>query len=194
MTASVPRQSSAPDEPGRKPPEDRRHVVRRRVITLLIILLLVGVPAGYLLISAEQSRQSGRDKEKEAAATGLLPGRPSTVQRSIYDVPVPAGSTSTGYYETSNWKVSRLYTQFRTTAAGLEQFLKGVGTGAAGLKAGAVTISASDAAVVGWTFPDDRKWAGTTYVQKDPQPTVNITVDVTNPASPMVYVVSATKP
>ncbi|GAA1366468.1 hypothetical protein GCM10009612_50190 [Streptomyces beijiangensis] len=169
-------------------------MVRRRVITLLIILLLVGVPAGYLLISAEQSRQSGRDKEKEAAATGLLPGRPSTVQRSIYDVPVPAGSTSTGYYETSNWKVSRLYTQFRTTAAGLEQFLKGVGTGAAGLKAGAVTISASDAAVVGWTFPDDRKWAGTTYVQKDPQPTVNITVDVTNPASPMVYVVSATKP
>ena len=41
-------------------------MIRRRWITAVIIVLLIGVPAGYLAISAEQSRTSGRDKETEA--------------------------------------------------------------------------------------------------------------------------------
>ncbi|WP_374192720.1 sugar kinase, partial [Streptomyces sp. MBT49] len=117
MTAPLPRQAASPDEPPR-PPEDRRHVVRRRALTLLIIVLLIGVPAGYLVISANQSRDSGKDKEAKYSATGLTEGWPSKVQRRLYQVPIPHPSNQVAYYETNNWKTSRLYAQFQTTQVG----------------------------------------------------------------------------
>ena len=95
-----------------KPPEDRRRVIRRRLITATIIVLLIGIPAGYLLISAGQSRRSGKDKEAEAAAHGLREGWPSKMQRRIFEMPDPRQRGSgVQYYETNNWKASRMYVQ-----------------------------------------------------------------------------------
>ncbi|MFG3282181.1 hypothetical protein [Streptomyces sp. NPDC048111] len=188
---AVPRQSPPPDE---KPPESRTHMIRRRWITAIIIVLLIGVPAGYLAISAEQSRTSGRDKESEASARGLQKDWPSKTQRRIYDVPVPSDAIGVAYYETNSWQVSKLFVQFTTSAAGLAEFMKESGTSTAALKPGDVTIDADDAHRVGWTFFPGHDWAGTTHVQKDPLPTQNITVDETDPDKPVVFVVSTATP
>ncbi|AYG79551.1 hypothetical protein DWB77_01666 [Streptomyces hundungensis] len=188
---AVPRQSPPPDE---KPPETRQHMIRRRWITAVIIVLLIGVPAGYLAISAEQSRTSGRDKESEASARGLQKDWPSKTQRRIYEVPVPTDATDVAYYETNSWKVSKLYVQFTTNAAGLAEFMKESGTSTAALKPGDVTIGPEDARRVGWTFPAGHDWAATTHAQKDPLPTQNITVDETDPDKPVVFVVSTATP
>ena len=67
----------APATSHRGRPRTARHMIRRRALTLLIIVLLIGVPAGYLVISANQSRDSGKDKEAKYSATGLTPGWPS---------------------------------------------------------------------------------------------------------------------
>ncbi|MCQ0025247.1 hypothetical protein M4914_21450 [Streptomyces somaliensis DSM 40738] len=174
--------------------ETRAQTVRRRWFTALVIVLLIGVPAGYLVVSAEQSRSSGRDKEAESSASGLRDSWPSKMKRRIFEVPVPARSRDVAYFETSNWKSSRLYVQFTTTGAGLDAFLRGSGTGRAELEAGRVTIGHRDAGVVGWTFPPDRRWAGTTHRQDRPRPTRDITVDLTDPAAPRVYVVSTATP
>ncbi|MER5883025.1 hypothetical protein ABT160_04275 [Streptomyces sp. NPDC001941] len=190
---TVPHQPSSPDSPA-KPPEDRRHRIRRRWLTAIIIVLLVGVPAGYLAISAEQSRDSGRDKEAESSATGLQDSWPSKMKRRVFEVPIPARSTDVAYYETSNWKTSRLYVQFTTSGPGLDTFLGGVGTSRDALEAGRISIGHKDASVVGWSFPPEQDWAGTTHEQKDPRPTLDITVDLTDPAMPRVYVVSTTSP
>ncbi|MBC9712807.1 sugar kinase [Streptomyces sp. TRM66268-LWL] len=191
---SVPRQSTPPDEPPRQPEEDRRHMIRRRWITAIIIVLLIGVPAGYLAISAGQSRDSGRDKEKKYSATGLTAGWPSRVQRRIYEVPIPTGSTKVAYYETNNWRTSRLYVQFETSPAGLDGFLKGIGETTADLQEGEITISKRDQSVVGWEFTGPGPWSGLTHKQKDPRPTQTVTVNTANPARPMVYVVSTATP
>ena len=152
MTASLPRQATrSPDEPER-PTEDRRHMIRRRALTLLIIVLLIGVPAGYLVISANQSRNSGKDKEAKYSATGLTEGWPSKVQRRLYQVPVPHPADLVAYYETNNWKTSRLYVQFQTTDAGLDAFLTAMGVSRAQLKKGDITISARDQKITGWKF------------------------------------------
>ncbi|MCX5386475.1 hypothetical protein [Streptomyces sp. NBC_00083] len=188
---AVPRQSPPPDE---KPPETRQHMIRRRWITAVIIVLLIGVPAGYLAISAEQSRTSGRDKESEAAATGLVHDWPSKAQRRIYEVPIPMDSIGVYFYESNSWKVSKLYAQFETSAAGLAEFMKSAGTSTATLKPGNVTIDGKDAAKVHWTFPGNHDWSGTTRTAKDPRPTLDITVDETNPDRPNVFVVSTTTP
>ncbi|WP_028800545.1 hypothetical protein [Streptomyces sp. 142MFCol3.1] len=193
MTASLPRQASPPDEPQR-PPEDPRHKFRRRALTLLIIVLLIGVPAGYLVISANQSRNSGKDKEAKYSATGLTAGWPSRVQRRLYQVPVPTNSTDVAYYETNNWKTSRLYVQFGTTPTGLDTFLKDVGTSRDALKKDDVTISARNQQVVGWEFTRPGPWAGLVHKQKDPAPTLDIVVNWSTPDHPMVYVVSRTIP
>ncbi|MFD9792269.1 hypothetical protein ACFWXK_15105 [Streptomyces sp. NPDC059070] len=189
---AVPRQSPPPDHG--PAPEDRRHMLRRRWLTAIIIVLLIGVPAGYLAISAGQSRDSGRDKEAEASATGLQNDWPSKTQRRIYDVPVPSNATDVKYYETNSWRVSKLYVQFRTNAAGLAEFLKESGTSTAALRPGAVSIGASDASAVGWSFPSGHDWAGTRHAQKDPLPTQEITVDETDPDNPAVFVVSTATP
>ncbi len=79
------------------------------------------------MISANQSRDSGREKEAKYAATGMTEGWPSKLQRRVYEVPVRSPSEEVAYYETNNWKTSRLYVQFETTNAGLDAFLAGLG-------------------------------------------------------------------
>jgi hypothetical protein len=169
-------------------------VIRRRSLTLLIIVLLIGVPAGYLAISAGQSRDSGKDKEAKYSATGLTAGWPSRVQRRLYQVPVPHPADRIAYYETNNWKTSRLYVQFRTSAAGLDAFLTGMGVNRQDLKQGDITISSRDQHITGWVFKGPGPWSGLVHTQKNPAPTQDIVVNLANPASPMVYVVSRTVP
>ncbi|WP_019890408.1 hypothetical protein [Streptomyces purpureus] len=192
---TVPHQTTSPDaDPAGKPPEGRRRMIGRRWLTAIVIVLLIGIPAGYLVVSAEQSRDSGRDKEAESSATGLRDYWPSLMKRRIFEVPIPAGSSRVSYFETSNWKSSRLYVQFTTSAANLDDFLLHVGSSRDRLEPGEVTITGRDADVVGWHFPDAHDWASTTIHREDPRPTQNITVDFTDPAAPRVYVVSTTTP
>lgn len=192
---SLPHQASAPDESGPQPPtaEDRRHVVKRRWITAIIILLLIGVPAGYLAISTQQSRESGRDKAAKVGASTVRPGWPSRVQRSIYEVPIPDKAWRVGFLETNNWRTSRLYTQFAVTPPELDAFLASVGTSREELTPG-VSISAHDTSVAGWDWTQGTGWLGTTVEQDDPRPTRDITVDLSDPKVTKVYVVSTTTP
>ncbi|HET9379569.1 MAG TPA: sugar kinase [Streptomyces sp.] len=169
-------------------------MIRRRALTLLIIVLLIGIPAGYLVISANQSRASGKDKEAKYSATGLAPGWPSKVQRRLYQVPVPHPADHVAHYETNNWKTSRLYVQFGTTEAGLEAFLTGMGVTREDLRKGHVTIGPRHQKVSGWKFPDDGRWSGLVHRQKNPAPTQDVVVNATNPDHIMVYVVSRTVP
>ncbi|WP_432151349.1 hypothetical protein [Streptomyces sp. bgisy029] len=190
----VPPQSESPGDGEGKPPESPRRVFRRRFITATIIVLLIGIPAGYLLVSAGQSRRSGMDKEAEAAAVGLREGWPSKMQRRIFEIPIPGNGIGVQYYETNNWKASRMYAKFRTTSGGLDRFLSGVGTGRAALEPGKVNISPRDIKITGWYFSPNENWASVTHTNKKPRPTQTITVNMTDPASPVVYVVSAATP
>ncbi|MFJ3839755.1 hypothetical protein ACWGHM_36320 [Streptomyces sp. NPDC054904] len=192
---SLPRQAPSPGAGGTPPPtaENRRHVVRRRWITAIIILLLVGVPAGYLAVSAQQSRQSGRDKAAKVGAVKVREAWPSKVQRSIYEVPIPLLASRVGYLETNNWRTSRLYVQFGVTPAQFDTFLADIGTGREALTPG-VSISRHDAGVAGWSWSPKHRWYGVTLDARDPRPTRDVTVDLTNPANPRVYVVSTTVP
>ncbi|MEU7060921.1 sugar kinase [Streptomyces sp. NPDC046197] len=194
MTMSLPRQAAPPDEPPPRPPEDRRHRNRRRALTLLIIVLLIGVPAGYLVISANQSRNSGKDKEDKYSATGLTAGYPSKVQERLYQVPVPHPADRIAYYETNNWKTSRLYVQFRTTEPGLDSFLDAMGVNRKELKKGDIAIGVRDQKVSGWSFTGPGPWWGLTHEQKNPAPTQDVVVNLSNPVLPMVYIVSRTIP
>ncbi|MFI9804565.1 sugar kinase [Streptomyces sp. NPDC052301] len=193
MTPSLPHQADPPDEP-RRPAEDPRHKARRRALTLLIIVLLIGVPAGYLVISANQSRNSGKDKEAKYSATGLTPGWPSKVQRRLYQVTVPHPADYIAYYETNNWKTSRLYVQFRTNPAGLDSFLQTMGVRRDELKKDDITIGSRDQKVSGWHFTGPGPWWGLTHRQKNPAPTQDVVVNLSDPNYPMVYVVSRTVP
>ncbi|MFF3916028.1 sugar kinase [Streptomyces sp. NPDC001852] len=194
MTAALPRQAAPPDEPRRRPAEDPRHKARRRALTLLIIGLLIGVPAGYLVISANQSRNSGKDKEAKYSATGLTPGSPSKVQRRLYQVAVPHPADPIASYETNNWKTSRLYVQFRTNAAGLDSFLQSMGARRDELKKDDIAIGARDQRVSGWRFTGPGTWWGLTHEQKNPAPTQDVVVNMSDPQNPVVYVVSRTVP
>lgn len=193
MTASLPRQAAPPDEP-RRLVENPRHKTGRRALTLLIIGLLIGVPAGYLVISANQSRNSGKDKEAKYAATGLTEGLPSNVQRRLYQVAVPHPADSTASYETNNWKTSRLYVQFRTNDAGLDAFLESMGTRRDELRQSDIAIGARDQKVGGWHFTGTGPWWGLTHAQKNPAPTQDVVVNMSDPKNPIVYVVSRTVP
>ncbi|MEK2478080.1 hypothetical protein [Streptomyces noursei] len=166
---------------------------RRPFLMALVIFLLITIPAGYIVISAEQSRDSGEDKEAEAAATGLTNAFPSKLQQRIYNVPVPIGSTPVYYYETNSWKTSSLFVQFRTNDWGLTQYLAAVGTTAAALKQGAVTIPPEQAAKVGWDFSADWPWRGTAVDRPAPQPSQRIVVSDDEPGHPVVYVVSTVR-
>ncbi|MBL1103513.1 sugar kinase [Streptomyces sp. 5-8] len=193
MTPSLPHQGGPPDERGQHA-EDPRHKARRRALTLLIIVLLIGVPAGYLVISANQSRNSGKDKEAKYSATGLTAGWPSKVQRRLYQVPVPLPADDIAYYETNNWKTSRLYVQFRTNPAGLDSFLEGMGLRREQLKKDYVAVGERDRKVSGWTFSGDGPWWGLTHEDKNPAPTQDVVVNLSDPANPTVFVVSRTVP
>ncbi|WP_408057093.1 hypothetical protein [Streptomyces changanensis] len=187
--------AARPSAPAAPPAgETHRETVRRRWYTALVIALLIGIPAGYLAISAEQSRSSGRDKEAESSVTGLRDSWPSKMKRRVFEVPIPARSREVAYFETSNWKSSRLYVRFTTTGAGLDTFLDDIGTSRSELAPGDITVADRDAATVDWTFPAHRDWAGTTHRQDRPRPTRDITVDLTDPAAPRVYVVSTATP
>ncbi|WP_236239438.1 hypothetical protein [Streptomyces sp. CC228A] len=175
-------------------PEERRARMRHRRLAALVIALLVTASTTYYLISAEQSRSSGRDKQAESSAVGLQDSWPSKMKRRIYEVPIPGGSTDVAYFETSNWKTSRLYVQFTTNSTGLDRYLERSGTERAALEHGRVTVGERDADTVGWDFAADRDWAATTVPNADPRPTRDITVDLTDPAVPRVYVVSTTTP
>lgn len=194
MTASLPRQAQPPDEPSRPPSEDPRHKVRRRALTLLIIVLLIGVPAGYLVISANQSRNSGKDKEQKYSATGLTAGWPSKVQRRLYQLPIPHPADELAYYETNNWRTSRLYVQFLTNSAGLDSFLEGMGTSRSHLKKDDIAIGDRDQKITGWNFNGPGAWWGLVHEQKNPAPTQDVVVNLSDPRYPMVYVVSRTVP
>ncbi|MGW5120466.1 hypothetical protein ACWEQ8_34285 [Streptomyces noursei] len=163
---------------------------RRPLLMALVIFLLITIPAGYFVISAEQSRDSGEDKESEAAATGLTNAFPSKLQQRIYDVPVPIGSTPVYYYETNSWQTSSLFVQFRTNDWGLEKYLAAVGTSTAALKKGAVPISPEQAAKVGWDFSANWPWRGVTVNRPAPQPSQHIVVSDDEPGHPVVYTVS----
>ncbi|MFI1564228.1 sugar kinase [Streptomyces sp. NPDC020490] len=193
MTAALPRQA---EPTGRRPghAEDRRHMIRRRTLTLLIIVLLIGVPAGYLVISANQSRNAGKDKEAKYSATGLTRGWPSKVQRRLYQVPMPHPSGKVAYYETNNWKTSRLYVQFQTPNANLDVFLRDMGVERSDLKRGDITIGARDQKITGWRFTGAGPWYGLVHRQKDPKPTQDVVVSLADPDNPFVYVVSRTVP
>ncbi|MFF0647988.1 sugar kinase [Streptomyces tendae] len=192
MTESLPHQPGPPEQTG--PAEGRRHMIRRRALTLITIVLLIGVPAGYLAISASQSRDSGRDKEAKYAATGMTQGWPSKLQRRIYEVPVPVPSEEVAYYETNNWKTSRLYVQFETTGAGLDVFLAGLGVDRDALKKDRIAISDRAQRVTGWEFRGSGSWWGVVNEQENPAPTQDVVVNMENPDYPMVYVVSHTVP
>lgn len=169
-------------------------MIRRRAITLAIIVLLIGVPAGYLVISANQSRDSGKDKEKKYSATGLTAHWPSRVQQRLYQVPIPPYSKHVAYYETNNWKTSRLYVQFYTSNEGLESFLNQIGAGTGDLEDDEIAVNARDRRIVGWDFSGPGPWYGLVNDQKNPAPTHDIVVNRSNPDHPMVYVVSRTVP
>ena len=190
---TIPRRT-APVEEHVRPPENRRHMIWRRVLTAVVIVLLIGIPAGYLVISAEQSRDSGRDKEAESSATGLRENWPSKMKRRVFEVPIPGRSTEVAYYETSNWKTSRLYVQFSTTAGGLDAFLAEAGTSRSALTQGRITVGERDADIAGWTFADGMTWAGGVVTREEPRPRLDVTVDLTEPAFPRVYAVSTTSP
>lgn len=191
---TLPHQAQSPDEgPAQLPAEDRKHVVRRRWITAIIILLLVGVPAGYLAVSAQQSRESGRDKAAKVGAVKVRTAWPSQVQRSIYEVPIPPKAWRVGYLETNNWHTSRLYVQFAVTADELDAFLADCGTSRAALTPGP-SISPEDAEIAGWVWSPAKTWSGVTLDAAEPRPTRDITVDLTEPNIPRVYVVSTAVP
>ena len=176
--------------PGGRPPHRPRH----RVLTLVIVVLLIAVPGGYLVKSAFESRDSGKDKERSASAANLAYGWPSKVQRRVYDVPVPPQSSRVGFYETNAWHTSSLYVQFRTSRKRLAEFLDDVGTGSSALRAGRVTIKRKQAENVGWDlWEEGHRYAGTAYRQPKDLPDVAITVDRTYKSRPRVYVVSTVK-
>ncbi|MFF3462515.1 sugar kinase [Streptomyces sp. NPDC001984] len=194
MTASLPRQAATPPDESERPVENPCHKARRRALTLLIIVLLIGVPAGYLVISANQSRASGKDKEAKYSARGLTPGWPTKVQRRLYQVTVPHPADYIASYETNNWRTSRLYVEFRTNSAGLDSFLEGMGVRRDDLKKDHITVSARDQKVSGWNFKVPGVWSGLAHPQKNPAPTQDVVVNMSDPNYPMVYVVSRTVP
>lgn len=167
-----------------RPPHRPRH----RVLTLLIVVLLIAVPAAVLVKSAFVSRDSGEDKQAEAALTNLHWEWPSQVQRRVYDVPIPLGSSYVAYYETNAWEKSTLFVQFRTSRAGLNRFLEGVGTDFSALEKGRTVISEKQAAKVGWDFGTGSRFAGVLHQQADPAPDLAIMVDTSADRRPRVYV------
>lgn len=166
---------------------------RHRWLTAIVVFLLIAIPAGYLVISAEQSRDSGQNKEEEASATGLTWGWPSKVQRRIYNVPIPGYSRPVYYFETNSFDTSSLYVQFRTSQEGLDRFLAHYGLTRDDLEQGKPSITPKQAARVDWDFTVGGPYAGVVHRQQQPRPTERITVKYATDGHPVVYVLSTTK-
>lgn len=174
------------------PPADRPpHRPKHRVLALCVVVLLIAIPAGYLVQSAFVSRESGESKEREAALSDLHFEWPSKVQRRIYEVPVPKGSSYVAYYEANSWEKSTLHVQFRTSPKKLDRFLRDIGSDSSELQKGRVTISREQADTVGWELGEaGRSYAGVLHQQPEPAPDLRVTVDTTPEKRPRVYVVS----
>lgn len=166
----------------------------RRWVKPVVIFLLIAIPAGYLYISAMQSRSGSTTKREEAVAKGLEEGWPSKVQRRIYGMTVPAYATDVAHYETNSWRSSSLYLQFTTTRKKFDRWLKQVGTNPAALQDGRITIDEDEAATVGWEFGSGHHWKGTVREQDKPKPNFQITANMDNPDRPQVFVISTTTP
>ncbi|SHM59308.1 hypothetical protein [Actinacidiphila paucisporea] len=173
-------------DPALPVPRDLPRWVRWAIVPLLVL-----VPLGYVIISAAQSRDSGQDVQKQAAARHLTWVVPSELQRRIYQVPIPDGTVHDGYLETNSWDTSEFYCQFTTSAGGLDTFLAQLGTSRAALHDGKVAISPKQSAQVGWNFDiPHHQWAGMSSHQAGDKPDHDITVDLTHADTPVVYVVS----
>ncbi|MCZ7415878.1 MULTISPECIES: hypothetical protein [unclassified Streptomyces] len=191
MTAVL--DDTRPEHPGQPGPPGRPAPPRRprRWLAGLVVVLLVAVSTAYMALSAYQSRDSGKDKQAVAAATGLEWRWPRKVTRRVFDVPIPRGSTYVGYYEQNAWETSTLYVQFRTSPEDLEWFLGELGTSSARLSPGAEAVSARQSDVVDWELDrTGHEYAGTTVDLPGLRPEVAVTVDRTRPDRPQVYVVS----
>jgi hypothetical protein len=159
-------------------------------VTWLIIPLLVLIPAGYLVVAAEQSRASGRDPQLRAELAGMVEDWPSVVQRRVYKVPVPSNAVRVGYFESDSWRTDTLYVQFTTSAGGLDSFLAQLGTSRAALTDGHVTITAEQADRVGWRFSPGHTWSGISRPRTEGLPAQQITVNLDDPDVPAVYLAS----
>jgi hypothetical protein len=167
------------------------HLPRHRLLTLLIVVLLIALPAGYLVLSAFQSRAAGRHSQQRAAISGLTWEWPSKVKRHIYDVPIPLHSSYVAYYETNSLHTSRLYVQFRTSDKRLGNFLHHVGLKRSDLQDGKGGVSAARARDVGWNLRDPgHTYVGARRPKPGATPDLSITVDTTPEERPRVYVVS----
>lgn len=174
-----------------RPPHRPRH----RLFVLLIVVLLIALPGGYLVQSAFQSRASGKDKERAAAATNLMYQRPPKVSQRIYNVPVPETATRIAFYESNAWEKSTMWVQFRTTNKRLSAFMDDVGSDLSALHKDKVTISDRQAAEVGWRLDEPgHRYRGGVLEQSGSEPDLAITVDTTYKKRPRVYVVSTTQP
>ncbi|MEV4503870.1 hypothetical protein [Streptomyces klenkii] len=166
----------------------------RRCLKSVIVFLLIAIPAGYLYISAMQSRGGSDSKKEQAAASGLEEGWPTRLQRRLYEVTVPPYAEDVASYETNAWKASSLFLQFTTTREKFDKWLSDVGSAAADLEDGEVTIDEDEAAEVGWKLGEGHHWAGTTVDQDKPKPSLEITANLDDPKYPRVFVVSTTTP
>lgn len=155
-----------------------------------VVPLLILVPLGYVVISAAQSRGAGETEQQLVAARQLEQVYPTLLQQRIYQVRVPVGSRYTRYLETNSWDTSVFYAEFLTTSGGLDTFLAQIGTSRAALVPGKVTMTAAQCRAAGWNFAIPRVWAGLTLHQFGDKPDHNVTVDLTYPDTPRVYVVS----
>jgi hypothetical protein len=194
----MPQQTAPPEQPAAHVPggstmargtsRGPRDVPRWARWTVLPLLVLV--PAGYLAVSADQSRDSGETIQEQAAARELTMVSPTPLQKRVYQVPMPLGARHVAFLETNSWDTSVLDVQFTTTPGGLDTFLAKVGTSRAALLGGWDAISPAQAKGTGWTFPATRTWAGIRLQQAGDKPDHAIMVDLTDDDAPRVYVVS----
>ncbi len=174
-----------PAEPDPRPVRDLPRWVRWTVLPLLVL-----VPLGYVIISAEQSRDGGVSKQQEAAARNMTWEEPTSLQQRIYQVPFPVGASRVGYLETNSWDTSALYAQFTTTAGGLDTFLARIGTSRDALRDGRAALSPAQARTAGWALSDAGPWVGTELHTVGDSPDHDIVVDLSDADAPTVYVVS----
>jgi hypothetical protein len=180
------------------PMTDRPNTVRtpgmgrkqRRWAQWLVIALLVIVPAGYVVIAAGQSHSPQAARELHAEMAGLVHDTPATMQRRIYQLPIPSGVTKPAYFESNAWHVSSLYVRFTTTAGGLDTFLAQLDISRADLAKGHPAITRDQAERVGWSFPSGHVWDGISLRGASGKPSHDITVNLDNPDAPVVYTVS----
>ncbi|MET7855790.1 hypothetical protein ABZS81_00895 [Streptomyces sp. NPDC005318] len=80
------------------------------------------------------------------------------------------------------------------SSSGLDRFLSRPGSGRAALQDGKVTVSAHDTGIAGRYFGSGVDRVGTRHTDERPRPTQDITVDMTDPASPVAYAAFASTP